>query len=227
LDPEAVLNFLIGVNQICEVKLIPEVDFLAVLITRTSGRIMQIFGAHLEQKHPWGLVQSEIIATFLPPRVKERFLSSYVLDRFQRAEEDLTSFVMSVGAAAGVLGFPGTEQQLVHRMLQNMHPRNKSYCLFEARPDTVQGLYRLASTVAEACAVESQREQQMGLVPQAAAPRPLVSSVLKTSAPQSIANREMSCWKCGGKGHIARYCRQSVTQLRGSEGSENADGARP
>jgi hypothetical protein len=47
----------------------------------------------------------------------------------------------------------------VHRMVQNfLHPRIKTYCLFESRPESIQELYSLATTVAETVAVEDQRK---------------------------------------------------------------------
>jgi hypothetical protein len=55
------------------------------------------------------MVEAEIISTFLPPRIKEQFLLSHVLDRFQSPTEDLTEYIMSVLAAAKILGFLGTE----------------------------------------------------------------------------------------------------------------------
>jgi hypothetical protein len=103
------------------------------------------------------LVQAEIISTFLPSCVKEKFLTSYVLDRFQSPSEDLRTCISSVVAAADILGFQGSESQLVHRLLQNVHPRTKSYFLFVTKPESVRDLYALATTVAEA--VEDQRKQ--------------------------------------------------------------------
>jgi hypothetical protein len=98
-DPETILKFLIRVSQISELKLITDTEFLAVLIGRTSGRVMQILGTHLATETPWARVQSDIIATFLPLRVKERFLMSYVTDRFQAPGEDLVS-----GSGCGHIG---------------------------------------------------------------------------------------------------------------------------
>jgi hypothetical protein len=205
-DPEAILKFLIRVNQIWELKLISDAEFLAVLIGRTSERIMQILGTHLAMQNAWDMVQSNIIATFLPPRVKERFLISYVTERFQAPGEDLNSYVMSVVAAAAILGFAGTEQQLVHRMVQNMHPSVKAYCWFESRPETVQELYSLATTVAEAVAVEDQRKRLIASGPLGVTPGNMVNSVVKTQGSSTRADRRGKCWRCGVVGHVARYC---------------------
>jgi hypothetical protein len=225
-DPEAILKFLIRVNQIWELKLISDSEFLAVLIGRTSGRVMQILGTHLAIQNAWGIVQSNIIATFLPPRVKERFMLSYVTERFQSSGEDLNSYVMSVVAAAAILGFAGTEQQLVHRMVQNMHPSVKAYCLFESRPVTVRELYSLATTVAEAVAVEDQRMRLNASGPQSATPRNLASAVVKTERSSAGADRRSECWRCGVVGHFARHCSGGARNNQGPARSGNADGAR-
>jgi hypothetical protein len=155
-DSEDILRFLIRVNQVVELKLLPDSEFMALLVSRTSGRVMQILGAHVGTTDGWDRVKSEIILTFLPPRMKEQFLVSYVLDQFQAPTEYLTAYVMSVVRAASILGFAGMEAQLVQRMVQNLHPRVKSHCMFEIQPELVRDLYSLATTVAEAVAVEEQ-----------------------------------------------------------------------
>jgi hypothetical protein len=123
------------------------------------------------------MVRSEIIATFLPPRVKETFLASYVLEQFQAPEEDLNSFVMSVVAAAAVLRFTGSASQLLHRVVQNLHPKVKSYFVFEGRPESVRDLFSLANTVTETVAIGQRKRlttaRQPGSVP-AGVPRPIV-----------------------------------------------------
>jgi hypothetical protein len=136
-DPKGILKFLIRARHVFELKLISDSEFMALLVSRTSGRIMQILGAHLVTTEDWGMVQSEIIFTFLPPRVKERFLASYDLDRFQSLGEDLNTYIMLVVAAAAILGFADSESQLVHRMVQNLHPTVKSYFLFDTKPESI------------------------------------------------------------------------------------------
>jgi hypothetical protein len=70
-------------------------------------------------------VCSEILSTFLPPHIRESFLSKYVLDRFQSATEELSQFAMSVVTAADILGYEVPESVLVHRMVQNIHPNSE------------------------------------------------------------------------------------------------------
>lgn len=225
-DPEDILTFLIRVNQVVELKLLPNPEFLALLISRTSGRVMQILGSHMATTDGWDTVQSEIITTFLPPRVKEQFLASYVLDRFQAPTEDLTSYVMSVVGAATILGFPGTEAQLVQRMVQNLHPRVKSHCLFQNRPESVQDLYSLATTVSEAAAVEEQRKRGSMPVPQGGVHQQVVKGAVQAEVSPATPVSRGKCWACGQAGHFQRDCaaRTPPSSNRGRAG--NASGAR-
>jgi hypothetical protein len=45
----------------------------------------------------------------------------------------------------------------VNRMVQNLHPKVKSYLLFVTKPEPVRDLFSLATTVAEAVAVEERK----------------------------------------------------------------------
>jgi hypothetical protein len=174
MNPESILKFLIQVNHVFQLKLLSDTEFMALLIARTAGRLMHILGIHLGTTDTWGVVQAEIISTFLPPRIKEQFLASHVLDRFQSPTEDLTEYIMSVVTVAKILGFLGTEVQLVHRIVQNMHPKFKSHCIFQNRSGSIANLFSLAPVVAEAVAVEDQRRLTTGSFPRGGGCSPAV-----------------------------------------------------
>ncbi|PNF15457.1 hypothetical protein B7P43_G17834 [Cryptotermes secundus] len=226
MDPEQILKFLIQVNQIIELKLLPDTEFMALLITRTSGRLMHILGTHLGSTDTWGVVQAEIISTFLPPRIKEQFLVSYVLDRFQSPTEDLTEYIMSVVSAAKILGFLGTEVQLVHRIVQNLHPKIKSYCVFQNRPESIASLFSLATTVAEAVAVEDQRRLTTGSFPREGDPRPFVNATVQTKGSPAKTELKNACWACGKTGHFQSACPSKTRPTSRAGRSGNARGAR-
>jgi hypothetical protein len=101
---------------------VTDAEFLALLVARTTGRLTQVIGVHLSASSKWGSVCSEILPIFLPPRIREGFLSKYVLDRFQSTTDELSQFVMSVVTAADILGYEVPESVLVHCMVQNIHP---------------------------------------------------------------------------------------------------------
>jgi hypothetical protein len=225
-DPERVLKFFIQVSGVYDLKLVTDLEFTCLLVDRTSGRIMQMLGAYLSTTSSWGEVRASIISTFLPLRLMEGFLRTYVLDRFQSSSEDLNTYIMSVVAAADILGFSGSECQLVHRMLQNLHPRTRSQLLFVKEPQSIQDLYALTTTVAEAVAVEEQRKRSLSSAPPAEASRPRGNEMRGNSPSPAMAGVRAACWRCGRTGHLQRNCRQEVPADSNPARPGNARGAR-
>jgi hypothetical protein len=124
------------------------------------------------------MFHSEIVNNFLSHQVGERFLTSYVLDCFQSASEYSNGYTTAVVMAADISGSGGPEFQLVHRMLQHLHPRVKCHLLFATKPESVQDLLAIAMTVAEAVAVEEQHKSLSTAARQGEAPCSSVSSVV-------------------------------------------------
>jgi hypothetical protein len=225
-DPELVLKFLIRANQIAELKLLPDSEFMALLMSRTSGRVTLFLSTHVGTSDDWGMVQAEIVSMFLLPRVKEKLLASYVLDRFQKQGEELAAYVTSVVEAAKILGFPGTEEHLVHRMLQNMHPGVRTHLIFEGKPKLVADLFSFATTVTEAVAVEEQRRRLAALGPRVDAPQTEAAcSVVAATCPPRADSRAR-CWACGEVGHLQRGCRLKRRPPGNSASTGNAHGVR-
>lgn len=171
-----------------------------------------------------------LIATSFPPRIRERFLASYVLDRFQAANEELNQYLMAVVAAADILGYEGPEPLLVNRILQNLHPSVRSYLQFSDKPTSIAEMFSLATTVAEAVAVEKQRDTA-GRLTSSSRPNPKVvpvtSSMVITSPVRSL-NSRVTCYRCGGIGHMVRNCPSTPVSGNIDPRSQgNAEGVRP
>jgi hypothetical protein len=68
---------------------------------------------------------------------------------------------MSVKGAADILGCNGSNDELVDRVLQNLHPQVRSHLIFTEKPRTFSDLFILASAVAEAVVIEKQRRSAL------------------------------------------------------------------
>jgi hypothetical protein len=226
-EPESVFKFLVRAREVYDLKLVTDAEFLALLVPKTVGRLTQIVSAHLSISSKWGSVCAEILSTFLPPRIREVFLSRYVLDRFQSATEELSQFVTSVVVAADILSYEVPESVLVHRMVQNIHPSVRSQLLFVSEPKSIRELFSLATEVAERRAIEDRRKffEHRSPKPNSQSGggelRPLSMAVDETPRDRNLA---VTCWKCHGKGHLRRDCPSSNNLAVRNSG--NARGAR-
>jgi hypothetical protein len=155
-----ILKFLMSVNGVYDLILVL-VEFLSLLVSRTSGRITQILVAHLGTTQNSGSVRSAVISTFLSPHVNERFIASYVLDRFQSSSEDLNNYIMVV--VRRQIFWDSKARSLswsIELCKTSTYLRAKAYMLFASKPESVQDLFFLATTVVEAITLEEQRRME-------------------------------------------------------------------
>jgi hypothetical protein len=223
MEPGSVFRFLIRAKEVYDLNLVTDVEFLALMVARTTRRVTQIISVHLGTSSKWGSVCSEILSTFLPPRIREGFLSRYVLDRFQSATEELSQFVMSVVAVADILGYEVPESVLVHRMVQNIHPHVRSQLVFASKPTSIRELYALASHVAEGRAIDDWREISERHVPSGNSQHVRHDSrtvSLAVGETRLSKSRAVICWKCSGKGHVRKDCPSSDASVVRNQGNE-------
>jgi hypothetical protein len=220
-EPENVFRFLVQAKELYDLNLVTDGEFLALLVTRMSGRLMQIISVHLRPCSGWGLVCSELLSSFLPPRIREG-MSKYVLDRFQTSTEELSQFVVSVVVATNILDYQVPESVLVRRIVQNIHPCEHSQLMFASEPKSVGELHLLASQVAKGHAIDDQRKI-LGTHP------PTANSQQdgRVGRPVSMAERGSSqlgsgmvkCWKCKGVGHVEKDCPSLTVPVLGRQGN--------
>jgi hypothetical protein len=122
-----------------------------------------------------------------------------------------------VFSAAKFLGYAADEQQLVDRVVMNLHPSVLAQAAFLDRPHSRDQLYSAVGLMEEKFSVLRERQR--------------VQSVSSASSGSGSRGREMSrnkqlnpqsprCWNCGRPGHIRRNCRQNTS----SSGNGQAPG---
>jgi hypothetical protein len=98
--------------------------------------------------------------------------------------------------------------------------------LVASKPESVHDMFALATTVAEAVAVEEQRKLQLATTSQISGSRPAEKGKLSAKPLVAVVDRKVQCWGCGKRGHFQRNCDRGSPQAKNSEYSGNAAGAR-
>jgi hypothetical protein len=214
-------KFLIRASEVYGLGLVTDQEFLALVVARTTERFTQI---NVSANCGGGVVCSELRSTFLPPRIREGLLTRYVLERFHLMTEDLSRYIMSVVAAANILGYDVPESALVDRLIQNIHPNVRSQLVFLHKPTSIKELYELASQVAEGRAIEERRilAEHSGsnatLRQRGREFRPVSMAVGQT---RRLGLDSVKFWKFSGRGHLKKGCPSSdvsVERNRGNDG---------
>jgi hypothetical protein len=78
--------------------------------------------------------------------------------------------------------------------------------LFANRPESIQDLFSLATTVAEAVSVEDQHKRATATAQQGRVPRPVDSGMVLGQTFSAKAYSRGKCWGCGAPGHLLRDC---------------------
>jgi hypothetical protein len=73
VDPENILKFMIRLKEVHDLNLVSDFELLSLTVGRTSGRVAQIVGSYLVGTADWKAFCDEILATFFPTRIRERF----------------------------------------------------------------------------------------------------------------------------------------------------------
>jgi hypothetical protein len=107
-------------------------------------------------------------------------------------------------------------------MVQNLHPKLRSYLLFVTKPESVRDLFSLATTVAEKMAEEEQRKRVFAAVKPGSAPRPVASNAALSASSSARANIRGRCWACGASDHLqgncpSRYAEVVIRRVRGND----------
>jgi hypothetical protein len=121
-------------------------------------------------------------------------------------------YIDQIFQAAKFLRYGATEQQLVDRVVTNLHPCVLSQATLLDRPHSLNELLRLVAVIEERCAVAQERQQVARGPPveSSAGVGPGVNSRGDSRRQGRFTGAPMKCWGCGHPGHLSRNCPGTV-----------------
>ena len=150
--------------------------------------------------------------------MKERLIRELIVFNFYREGQSLRAYIDQIFQAAEFLRYGATEQQLVDRVVMNLHPWILSQATLLDRPRSLKELQRLVAVIEERCAVAQER-QRVGREPpveSGAGAGPGEVSRVESRRKGVLAGAPVKCWGCGRPGHLRRNCFRNVGPPRRS-----------
>jgi len=115
----------------------------------------------------------------------------------------------SVFAAARFLEYEADEEQLVGRIVMNLHPAILAHVAFLERPRSRKELMNAIGLIEEKFSVLKEREK---VQPASTTQRENDPRSRGPSRNVPSASRPSRCWNCGSTGHYRRDCRRGGPQ---------------
>jgi len=202
--PEDILKFFVRVEEVYRLGLAEDRAFIMLILPLLPASILQFFGACLQRGNTWAVCKDKVVDEYFPHFIRERLVRELIVFNFHREGEPLRAYFDQVFQTAEFLQYEATEEQLVQRVIKNLHPSILNLVSLVNKPKSREELAVMVSLVEEQSAVLSEREKslQANSISNSARGRPH-DLVVKNG---SGSRRPVKCWGCGRNGHVRGNC---------------------
>jgi hypothetical protein len=204
-EPEVILWVVSRLDEIFLLQLTDDRGFIIRLLPLFSGSVLRFFGGCLRNGRSWQQCKEDLFKKYFPQFVREWLIRDLVVFNFHHGQS-VRDYIDKVFAAAKFLGYAADEQQLVDRIVMNLHPSILAEAAFLKWPHSRAQLYSAVGLIEEKFSMLKERQR--------------IQSVPNTSRGGGSRGRETSrdgqenprfprCWKCGRVGHVRHHCHQN------------------
>jgi hypothetical protein len=212
-EPEEVMKLFIKLNVIHRLRLVSDKVIMTRVLPLLIGDVLILLGESLRQGNSWEQFLSVIRERIFTHFVRERLVRDLVVNKMQGERAPLREHIDGVFSSAEFLGYQASEQELVDRVVTNLHPSILSHAALLNRPRSRVELLELVGIIEERISVRTGRP--LGH-PTKAPDDGKFNPPLRNS---SRGTSSTKCWNCGRLGHVKRDCR--------SRPSPSGNGAAP
>jgi hypothetical protein len=129
-EPEAILRLVSKLDGIHGLGLADDKTFVIRILPLLTGAVLRFFSECLRNGRSWEQCKHELLREFFPHFVRERLIRDHIMFNFHEEKEALRDYVNKVFAAAGFLQYEAVEEELVGRIVMNLHPTVLAHAAF-------------------------------------------------------------------------------------------------
>jgi hypothetical protein len=158
-EPEAILTLFIRLDEIFDLGIVNDRVFIMRILPLVAGSLLQFMGDCLRAGNSWAECKSQLLDEYFPYFVRERLVRDLIVLNFHGEGQFLRDYIERVFRVADSLKYGATKQQLVDRVVMNLHPTVLIQAAFLDEPKTRRDLDRMVGLMEEKSAVARERER--------------------------------------------------------------------
>jgi len=157
--PEDILFFFIRLGEIHSLGLVEDRVFITRILPLLPRGLLQFLTGCLRGRSDWITCKSRILQEYFPYFVRERLIRKLIVFNFHQRNMPVRIFIDQIFQAAEFLSYAATEQQLVERIVMNLHPEILKETAFLNSPNTREELGRVVNQIEERFCVANERRR--------------------------------------------------------------------
>ena len=120
--PEDILHFFLRMHKIHRLGLAEDRVFITLMLPLVPAGILQFLGDCLRDGNTWVICKAKVVDEYFPHFVRERLIRELIVFNFHSEGQSIRAYFDLVFQTAEFFQYQATEQQLVQRVIMNLHP---------------------------------------------------------------------------------------------------------
>jgi len=204
-EPEDILNFFVRLGEIHSLDLVEDRCFITRIFPLVPRGLLQLLAECSREKASWAICKVRVLEGYFPYFVRERLVRNLIVFNFHGSGQSVRAYIDRVFQAAEFLQYEALEQQLVERILMNLHPNVLKQAAFLDKPSTRKELMGVISLVEERMSVAAER-RRVDSVGDGGNVNNGPSGNFQRGVHSPGRRDVIKCWHCGRTGHVRSRC---------------------
>ena len=136
-------------GEIYSLGLVQDRMFITRILPLLPRGLLQFLTGCLREQSDWATCKTRILQEYFLYFVRERLIRKLIVFNFHQKNMQVRTFIDQTFQAAEFLSYGATEQQLVERIIMNLHPEILKETAFLNPPNTREELFRVVNQIEE------------------------------------------------------------------------------